>query len=299
MVRQSLFITILFLFAFGSLLFQSCKNITATKEHINESFSNPELGGMYHDFSIESQVRGLVDLNVYLPPGWSQKGYATYPLLFFLHGGGGNQYLFSSCVPAAQLNQWITEDITPPLVIVSPKGWYSGEEEQWYSPANQIFLTSENSSELRLFCKQQFRAGVEEGMISIQGFSRGASGTLYLGFKYSDRFASAISNSFVSLYILEEIKDLATNFRETIIANNLYLRILIGDQDRFITEFGWNVTPALHDHLEHLGILHDYEVFPSVDHAFPRIWNYIRSDGLENGLYELKRHAQAWGMEEF
>ena len=50
----------------------------------------------------------------------------------------------------------------------------------------------------------------------------------------------------------------------------------------------------MHEHLQGLGIPHEYEVFPGVSHGLRSIWDYRRADGRKNGLYELQFHARAW-----
>lgn len=63
---------------------------------------------------------------------------------------------------------------------------------------------------------------------------------------------------------------------------------------------GWTVeegrigSEALHQHLDTLGVPHEYEVPPGVTHAFPSLWHYGRPDRLVRGLHELPYHARAW-----
>lgn len=62
---------------------------------------------------------------------------------------------------------------------------------------------------------------------------------------------------------------------------------------------GWTVeegrigSEALHQHLDTLGIPHEYEVLPGVTQAFSSLWHVVGSDGLVTGLYELPYHARA------
>ena len=74
-------ISLLFILCF--MLFEGCK--IEGQSSNTDRYSYPQKGGKYHDMIFTSQARGVVDINVYLPPGWSEKGWETYPLLFFLH----------------------------------------------------------------------------------------------------------------------------------------------------------------------------------------------------------------------
>lgn len=251
-------------------------------------------GGTYTVSSFESGARGKVFFTVYLPPGWRAEGSESYPLIFFLHGQSGDEYRFSDNVPLTQLNQWIGEGLVPPFVLVSPRGSDIPNSVQWYHPENVTLLTSEAPDELRAFCWGTFRAGGDPTRISVQGQSRGASGTIFFALNYWDSFASAVANAFVSDYVLESYKDAATANREAIIASGIPLRMTIGTEDSYVVEQGRVGSEALHQHLQVLGIPHEYEVLPGVTHAFSSLWHYVRPDGLVTGLYELQYHARAW-----
>jgi enterochelin esterase-like enzyme len=243
-----------------------------------------------------SPSRGLVDYSVYLPPEWKRNSNKTYPLVFFLHGQLGWEHSFPDSVPASQLNQWIAQGSIPPMVIVSLRtGRLNGRvEEQWSSARNETLLTSENSNELRQYIRQQFRAGMSARTTAIHGHSRGSRGAIHYALKYPTSFSSAVANAFVSDYALDETKRIAQQNQQQIRSRGIPLRISIGDKDEFALNMGRKASPVIHQYLNNLNILHDYEVFPGVDHGFVNIWNTRQRTGLPNGLGELQLHAEAW-----
>jgi len=250
--------------------------------------------GQYTVSVFESGARGRVYFTVYLPPGWTPEGSRTYPLIFFLHGQSGDEHRFSDNVPVSELNQWINQSLAPPFVLVAPRGADEIGTVQWFYPENVTLLTSEAANEFRAFCWRTFRAGGSSDKISVQGQSRGASGAIFFALNHWDKFASAVANAFVSDYVLDDYRAAATQNRNQVIESGILLRMTIGTEDFYVTEKGRIGSPALHEHLDTLGIPHEYEVLPGVTHGFWSLWHYQRSDGLQTGLYEILFHARAW-----
>ena len=250
--------------------------------------------GHYTVSSFQSAARGRVHFTVYLPPAWTPDGTEAYPLIIFLHGQTGDEFRFPDNVPVSDLNQWIGEGAVPPFVLIAPRGADEIGTVRWYHTPNVLLLTSDDPSELRAFCWRRFRAGGSSNSLSVHGHSRGASGALHFALNYPDKFASSVANAFVSDYVLEALKTSASENRERILTAGIRLRMIIGPEDSFVLNDGRIGSPAMHLHLDSLGIPHEYEVLPGVTHSFSSLWNYQRPDGLQSGLYELQFHARAW-----
>ena len=250
--------------------------------------------GLYTVSSFESGARGKVFFTVYLPPGWSVGGTETYPLILFLHGQHGDEHYFRTRVPESDLNTWIRDGLVPPFVLIAPRGADNIGTVQWYHDENVALLTSGAPDELRAFAWETFRAGGSPERISVHGHSRGASGALHFTLNHWDLFASAVANAFVSDYVLDDYREAAVENRDAIVQSGITLRMTIGTQDSFVLEDDRVGSPALHEHLDTLGIPHEYEVYPGVTHGFSSLWDYELSGGKQAGLYELQLHADAW-----
>ena len=250
--------------------------------------------GKYTLSSFESGSRARVHFSVYLPPGWAPDGTQTYPLIVFLHGQGGDEHYFPRNIPASELNRWIEEGLVPPFVLVAPRGADRVGTVQWYHDANVALLTSDAPDELRAFCWRSFRAGGDPGKISLHGHSRGASGGLYFALNHWGKFASVVANAFVSDYALDERQAAATLNRDSIVESGIRLRMTIGTEDSYVLNQARTGSPELHEHLNALGIPHEYEVLHGATHGFSSLWNYERPDDMKSGLYELLFHARAW-----
>lgn len=250
-------------------------------------------GGQYNPGRFISHSRKQVSFNVYLPPGWTQNGKTTFPLLIFLHGMGQDETLFPQTVNAAQLNRWIQQKQIPSLVIVALRGG-SGLAMQWTTDNNKTMLTSESKGELRDHCRKTFRAGMNNELISIQGYSRGASGALWLSMQFPDSFASVVANAFVSDYMVEHLKRIISDNQKKIINSGLSIRMMIGLKDIYTTKRGRRGTRFIHSHLEKLKIPHDFETIPGIGHSFPKLCHYKSPNGQKIILKELKFHAKSW-----
>lgn len=254
--------------------------------------------GDYTHSRFISPSRGLVDYSVFLPSEWRRDSKKTYPLIIYLHGQTGWEHSFSEAVPAAQLTQWMARGLIPPAVIVALRSGRIGAngrtEEQWSSSRNETLITSEKPNELRAFIRQQFRAGMSPKTTSVHGHSRGSRGAIHYALKFPQSFASAVANAFVSDYALQETMQIATQNQARLRTNGIPLRLSIGDRDEFVLNMGRKASPVIHQHLNNLGIPHQYQVFPGIDHSFAKLWNVRLSNGMPNGLSELQFHAGAW-----
>jgi len=244
---------------------------------------------------VNSASRGDVNLEVYLPPSWKKTG-DSYPVIFFLHGSGGNEKGFFNNVDYQQLNDWIKQGELPPFVLIAIASHrLSGVEQQWSTAANETFFTSLAKKELRAFSLENFNAGdlsEKSSKVSIHGHSRGAHGALHYAFKFPDKFTSAVADAFVSDYALAEEQANALQNKNAIINSDIKIRMSVGDKDGF--ESFRHASLILHNYLNEIAIPHEYEVLAETGHSFYSLWNSETASTKINGLYELKLHAESW-----
>lgn len=127
-------------------------------------------------------VPGPVGYAVLLPAGYEESGEA-YPLLFFLHGGGGDRSFLTRLRPAIEA-VWAAGTL-PPVVVVTPS--VSRCEYMDYRDGSQKwerFLLTEFPEHLR----QSYRLRTDRQGTLLFGISMGGMGGLRVGFKYPDLF---------------------------------------------------------------------------------------------------------------
>jgi len=122
----------------------------------------------------------------YLPKGYSPAEKKNYPLVFMLHGYGGNY---------KQMGQMLNlQNIANSygFIIVCPDGqtdsWYFDSPRQRNSEYESFFF-----QDLLPYIKNEFH--VDTNAIFITGLSMGGHGAMYLFLRHSRKFAAAGSSS--------------------------------------------------------------------------------------------------------
>ena len=123
---------------------------------------------------------------VYLPDGYAQ-GTKRYPVLYLLHGAGGEENEWLDPIGLRQILDGLIESgQIQPLLVVLPahlQGWWvDGAKDRGESALLQ---------ELMPHAERAFRVDARGETRLIAGFSAGGFGALNLALKYPQRFAGA------------------------------------------------------------------------------------------------------------
>ncbi len=122
---------------------------------------------------------------IYLPPGYEKSG-ARYPVIYNLHGNGGNEV--HSLEDVALLHEGIVEGRWPPMIMVLPNGGHSTMYKDSYDgrfPIETMLI-----HELIPYVDKNFRTIAARYGRCIEGFSMGGRGSTRLAMKYPDLFCS-------------------------------------------------------------------------------------------------------------
>src|SRR5882724_3103327 len=140
---------------------------------------------------LQSRVTGrLLPYNVILPRGYGPFHRARYPVLYLLHGHGGD---YSSWIANTNLTTYMNE---LNLIVVMPEG-----QDGWYTdsatvPANKFetFIVNEMIPDV----ESRFRVIPGRSGRAIAGYSMGGYGALKFGLKYPQLliFAGSMSGAF-------------------------------------------------------------------------------------------------------
>ncbi len=128
-------------------------------------------------------------MTVYTPYGYEKNPKAKYPVLYLLHGGGGDEEAWSSMGRAAQiLDNLIEQGKAVPMIVVMP----NGNPNQQAAPTLGIETSNVNFrdpayanayvkslvTEIVPFIEKQFRAIPKPASRAISGLSMGGGHTL-------------------------------------------------------------------------------------------------------------------------
>ncbi|MGH2759512.1 MAG: alpha/beta hydrolase [Actinomycetota bacterium] len=129
---------------------------------------------------------------VYLPPGYVRSGL-RYPVLYLLHGGGGDQAAWVSYGGIqSMMDGLIKADRRKALIIVMP----DGRDAQWYDSYDRTILNERYVLDyLMPYVDRHFRTIPDRRGRAIAGLSNGGYGALHYAAKAPDRFVAAGSMS--------------------------------------------------------------------------------------------------------
>ena len=134
--------------------------------------------------------------NVLLPAGYTTE--KKYPVLYLLHGIGGNESEWNGGNPAAILGNAMAAGKAVPMVIVMPN--VRAAENNWYPKGNEMLgmkniLAFDNFiNDLRdclmSVIEQKYSVYTDRAHTAIAGLSMGGRESLYIGIKMPERFCA-------------------------------------------------------------------------------------------------------------
>jgi len=143
--------------------------------------------GLIHETFESAAMKTTVGYSVILPPSY-KNGDQRYPVVYWLHGGGGNECssLFTS---KSWRDLYETEQVRE-VILVYPNGFRSGYMDHY---DGKIMVESLIIGELIPRIDRRFRTIASRAGRAAHGFSMGASGSLKFAIKYPELFCAAIA----------------------------------------------------------------------------------------------------------
>jgi len=134
------------------------------------------------------------NVDVYLPEGYDPEGSIDYPVVYFLHGAGGNQNTYPEIIDA--LDTLINNQLIEPLIVVKPDGHIGPYAGSMYTNSElygnfQDYIVYD----LIEFIESSFRAIPDRAKRCIMGHSMGGIGSMKLALTHSDLYAGVASLS--------------------------------------------------------------------------------------------------------
>ncbi|MFB2117781.1 ChbG/HpnK family deacetylase [Parapedobacter sp. 2B3] len=171
--------------------YRDMKRDTATRTADDRQRARPEVKwvnaglppskGLSHHV-LESDAMGHeVGFTVWTPDGYQENAQVRYPVVYFLHGMGGNE---SS--DAAGFSSWVAKAIEsrvlPPVICVFPNGGRSGYRGQ----VERMIV-----EELIPLIDGEYRTIPKAEARGVVGFSMGGAGAVHLAIRYPKLFSVA------------------------------------------------------------------------------------------------------------
>src|SRR5262249_42120585 len=135
----------------------------------------PKIPGLEHGVFYSPAMDTDVGYNVYLPPDYGASG-KRYPVIYFLHGAGGNENSDAGGFSALVQKQAEAKKI-PPVICVFPNGGMSGYAD---NPAAKVMGETLVVRELLPLIDGKYRTRVTRDSRAVGGFSMGGGGAIRL-----------------------------------------------------------------------------------------------------------------------
>jgi endo-1,4-beta-xylanase len=219
----------------------------------------PKIPGLEHHVLKSTAMDREMGFNVWTPPGYSE-GSARYPVIYFLHGAGGNENSDAGGF-ASMVRRAIEQKKSPPVICVFPNGGLSGYADR---PDQKIMMETFLMKELLPHIDATWRtAATREGRV-LCGFSMGGGGALRLAVKHPDTFSAAGSWAGAIGYRRPEASaEMAEALRANAAQIKDHVRFLLVVGDKDMTFAGH--APFLAQ-LEEQHVAREYKVLPGVEH---------------------------------
>ena len=165
-----------------------------------ENYKSAEQRGTISHPWYDSQILGINRrLTVYTPYGYETNTKTKYPVLYLLHGAGGDEEAWSSMGRAAQiLDNLIEKGLAKPMIVVMPNGNPNQQaaqtfglpttEKDWRNPENRNLYVKSLVEEIVPFIEKNYRTVAKKSHRAIAGLSMGGGHTIAASGMYPDTF---------------------------------------------------------------------------------------------------------------
>jgi enterochelin esterase-like enzyme len=147
-------------------------------------------GVTHHTYHSDAMKRD-VGYCIYLPPGYAKDTAKRYPVIYHLHGAGGNET--RNVYNAEVLHEGIVAGRWPEMIMVFPNG---GRSTMYQDSADGRYLAETTvTRELIPHIDATYRTIAGREGRCIEGFSMGGRGSTFLALKHPDMFCSLFNQS--------------------------------------------------------------------------------------------------------
>jgi S-formylglutathione hydrolase FrmB len=163
-----------------------------TAQSLTRSWNNPpseSIPGVEHQTFYSASLSARVGYNILLPPDYESTS-RPFPVIYSLHGAGGNENSNASIIASQIIEAFEAGDI-PPLILVfvnGPRWTYYADSPDWSVPSETVFIT-----ELIPHIDSTYRTMAEPRGRAIEGYSMGGAGALTHALKHPDLFGSVVA----------------------------------------------------------------------------------------------------------
>jgi enterochelin esterase-like enzyme len=244
--------------------------------------SRQTLAGTHYEF-FATPSRGKAtqaSYLIYLPPDYASAPTRRYPVLYWLHGGGGNQLEGTWLVE--RLDAEMRQGNIPPFLVVLVQGL--PDVRYINSKYGTCHVEEVVMKDLLPHVDSTYRTLTSRQSRAIEGMSMGGFGALRLGFKYPERFG-IVSAVAPSITAMKDEPDFVTepfghdkDFYDAVgpwtivrqdaaeIRKGMTVRLLVGGKDKLLP-----LVQKYSQLLTTLKIKHQFAIAPNATHQYRQV----------------------------
>lgn len=256
-----------------------------------------QTAGLQHRTLESEAMKTTVGYSVVLPPSYESQGDARFPVIYWLHGGGGNEC--SSLFTSQVWRKLYADEDLQEVILVYPNGFRSGYMDHI---DGKVMVETMLIRELIPQIDRDYRTRRGAEGRAVHGFSMGASGALKFAIKYPEMFCAAVAYGGGAIdlersdrqFVLDILKRNLNSDPALIRQNNTY-HYLKKNHDsvkkqgtRFLlicgAEDSWKDTAvSFHAALREKQIPSDLKIVPQAGHDLPTL---IEAEGVTAAQFQ-------------
>ena len=155
---------------------------------ISPAFSQSIDGTILRPRFVSASSGETIRFNIYLPAAY-EDGADRYPVIYQLHGLGGNQSSNNRTI-ASHVERALAAGLLPPVIVVFP----DGQRDSWWADSKNGRITVETNviREVIPYVDANYRTKATRGFRAVQGFSMGGAGAIEYGLKFPELFSVSV-----------------------------------------------------------------------------------------------------------
>lgn len=267
------------------LFLMACTDGTDAMAQTAQNIADSQKGTVMRDLTIHSDILGRDMLySVYLPANYTES--KQYPVLYLLHGWGGNQnewWVYDDLADDA--DKMIASDEVPEMVIITPDGQTWRYMDNNYG--NGLYYERYFFEEFLPYVETRYRIRSDRSSRAVGGFSMGGYGALRYGFVHHDMFCYVYAlSAMLDGNGTVPMNEIAPEYAPSVLPG---ITLECGDNDYFTTdnrEFSAQLASLgiAHEHIERPGS-HDWDFWSACSPKILRkVGDFFRqaSTGIQN-----------------
>jgi enterochelin esterase-like enzyme len=250
--------------------------------------------GVSHHTYLSKAMGHAVGYCIYLPPGYRDNPNARYPVIYNLHGAGGDET--RGLLAAEVLDEGIRAKRWPEMILVFPNGGKATLYKDSYDGKSLAETTL--IKELIPHIDATYRTVAARHGRCIEGFSMGGRGSTRLALKYPDLFCSLFNQAGNVYHVSdlfesppsEDYRAYLGSDKQRYIENDPYL-LLTKNIDQIKGQLRIQIFCGTRDdgHLPSIRDFHDALLKAGIDHT------YLEIEGLAHDRTRMiNRYRAIW-----